>query len=89
MANTQGRGTTILTLGIIGIICCMPCGIAAWVMGSGDLKSIDAGMIPESERQLTHVGMILGMVSVALWAVGIVIQIIIFSLGGMGAMMGS
>ena len=82
MGNTQGRGTTILTLGIIGIVCCMPCGIAAWIMGSGDLKSIDAGQIPESERQLTQVGMILGMVSVGLWAVGIVIQILILVLGG-------
>jgi hypothetical protein len=50
------------------------------------LKSIDAGQIPESERQLTQVGMILGMVSVGLWAVGIVIQIVILALGGFSAM---
>ncbi len=88
MSTTQGRGTTILTLGIIGLVCCMPCGIAAWIMGNGDLEKIDAGMIPESERQLTQVGKILGIVSVALWAVGIVIQLIIFmvtgAVGGLG-----
>jgi hypothetical protein len=83
MGNTEGRGTTILTLGIIGIICCMPCGIAAWVMGSGDLKSIDAGQIAESERQLTQVGMILGMVSVALWGIGIIVQIALLAVAGL------
>jgi hypothetical protein len=66
----------------------MPCGIAAWVMGNGDLEKIDAGMIPESERQLTQVGKILGIVSVALWAVGIVIQLIIFMVTGAAAGLG-
>jgi len=28
------RGTLILVLGILGLVCCFICGIVAWVMGS-------------------------------------------------------
>ena len=66
MGNEQGRGQLILILGILGLVCCMPLGIVAWVMGAADMKLIKAGQIPESERSLTQAGMILGMVSVGL-----------------------
>jgi len=28
------RGTLVLVLGILGLVCCMPCGIVAWVLGN-------------------------------------------------------
>lgn len=39
------RGTMILVFGILGLIVCMPLGIVAWVMGSGDLKKMNAGLM--------------------------------------------
>ena len=43
------RGTLILVLGILGlVICCAPLGIVAWVMGTGDLKEMDAGTMDPS-----------------------------------------
>ncbi|MBM4088462.1 MAG: hypothetical protein FJ276_03395 [Planctomycetes bacterium] len=82
MGNGQGRGTLILVLGILGLVSgCLPCGIAAWIMGSGDMKKIAAGQIPESERGMTQTGMILGIVSVVLAIVGFVIGILFLCLG--------
>lgn len=42
------RGVLILVLGILGLVICQPVGIAAWLMGSNDLKEMDSGaMDPE------------------------------------------
>ena len=69
------RGTTILVLGIIGIACCMICGIIAWVMGNNDLKEMDAGIMDPEGRGITQAGKICGMVSVGLQIIGLLIWI--------------
>jgi len=61
------RGVLILVLGIVGIVVCMPVGIAAWVMGNGDLAAMARGEMDPEGRGLTQAGKICGMVSVALW----------------------
>ena len=74
-SGTSGRphrGGLILTFGIIGILCCMPFGIAAWVMGASDLAEIRAGRMDPAGESTTRVGMILGIVSVGfaiLWVI--------------------
>jgi hypothetical protein len=70
------RGTLILILAIFGIILCAPLGIAAWVMGSGDLKEIDAGTMDASGRSITQAGKICGMITTILFAIGIVIGLV-------------
>ena len=38
----KGRGTLILVLGILAILCtCIPLGVAAWLMGRADLRRMD------------------------------------------------
>jgi hypothetical protein len=66
----QSQATTILVLGILGIICCVPFGIAAWVMGNRELEAIDAGRRNPENRGSANAGKILGIVSVALWVIG-------------------
>jgi hypothetical protein len=66
------RGTLILILGILGLIICMPLGIAAWVMGSGDLKEMDAGTMDGSGRSITRAGKICGMVATILFVVAFI-----------------
>ncbi len=80
MGDEQGRGQLILILGIVGLVCCMPCGIAAWIMGAGDMKKIAAGQIPETERSFTQIGMILGIISVVLVAIAVVGWVLMFVL---------
>ncbi|MBU2445028.1 MAG: zinc ribbon domain-containing protein [Bacteroidetes bacterium] len=60
----SGRGTLILVLGILSY---WPgfgplTGIPAWFMGNKDLKKIERGLIPISEKMKTKVGMILGQI---------------------------
>jgi len=77
------RGVLILVLGIIGIVCCcFITGIIAWVMGNNDLREIDAGRMDPTGRGLTQAGKICGMVSVILWIVMLVIQLLMLLLGG-------
>ncbi|MGC1481153.1 MAG: hypothetical protein WA771_11655 [Chthoniobacterales bacterium] len=80
------RGTLILILGILGLIICMPVGIAAWVMGGNDLKEMAAGTMDPAGKDMTNVGRILGIVSVVLWVGGIVIALL---MGGVSSFFGS
>jgi heme/copper-type cytochrome/quinol oxidase subunit 2 len=71
------RGAVILVLGILGLIVCAPLGIAAWVMGSGDMKEMDAGTMDPSGRGNTEAGKICGMIGTILMIVSIIIVFIV------------
>lgn len=75
------RGVVILVLGILGIVCCIICGIIAWVMGNNDLREMDAGRMDPSGRGLTQAGKICGMISVILAIIGIVIWLLMMIIG--------
>jgi hypothetical protein len=66
------RGTAVLVLGILGIVCCVIPGIIAWVMGDSDLRGMKEGRMDPSGRGLTQAGRICGIVSVVLAVVGII-----------------
>lgn len=57
------RGTTILVLGILGLVMCPILGIAAWVMGRADMPKIDAGQMDPEGRGNTQAGMICGIIA--------------------------
>jgi hypothetical protein len=70
------RATLILVFGILGIICCFPLGIAAWVLGKRDLKEMDAGTMDPSGRGNTNAGRICGMIGTLLSGTIIVLVIV-------------
>jgi hypothetical protein len=77
------RGTLILVLGILSIPCCgLFTGIPAWVMATGDLKQMDAGMMDPAGRSNTNGGRICGIIGTCLSIVGIIVQLILLALGG-------
>ena len=76
------RGGVILALGILGLVCCFICGIIAWVMGNNDLREMAAGRMDRSGQGMTQAGKICGMISVILWLIVVVIQILALLLGG-------
>jgi hypothetical protein len=78
------RGTLILVLGILGLVVCGPCGIAAWIMGANDLKEMDAGAMDPVGRGQTQAGKICGMIACILMVVGLVFFMIAM-IGAMGA----
>lgn len=65
------RGALVLTLGILGLVVCVICGIIAWVLANADLRDMDAGRMDPAGRQLTQAGKICGIVSACLMAVGV------------------
>jgi len=75
------RGTVVLVLGILGLVCCVICGIIAWVMGKKDLTEMDAGSMDPTGRGLTQAGKICGMISVGLNILGLIIWLITMAIG--------
>ncbi len=49
----------------------MPLGIVAWVMGSTDLKAMDAGTMDPEGRSITQAGKIIGMIATILNIIGL------------------
>ena len=79
------RGTLILVLGILSVLICKPVGIAAWIMGSKDLKEIAAGTMDPEGKSLTQIGKILGIIAVVLLVIGIAFAILAIVGGGLAA----
>ena len=79
-----GRGALILVLGILALVMFGPfAGIPAWVMGAKDLRKINDGRISPSERTMTQVGMVLGIVGTVLGVLvlGIVVVTLLLVFG--------
>lgn len=68
-----GNGVLILVLGILSLVVCAPLGIVAWLMGRGDIKKIDAGLIAQDARGLTMAGMVCGIIGTILFALQLLI----------------
>lgn len=77
----QSQATTILVLGILGLICCAPLAVAAWIMGNKEMAAIDAGMRNPQNRGTANAGRIIGIIGTALLGVYIVLGIVWLFLG--------
>jgi hypothetical protein len=73
MALKQGRGSVILTLGIIGLICCFPLSFVAYFLGRKDMAEMDSGQMDPSTRTLTNVGRVLGIVGMIWFVISLLI----------------
>jgi len=82
------RGTLILVLGILGLVVCGPLGIVAWILGSGDLKEMDAGAMDPAGRGPTQAGRICGIIATVLMILGVIIGIAMVFLFGVAAAVG-
>lgn len=75
------RGTLILVLGILGLVVCGPLAIAAWIMGSSDLKEMDAGTMDPGGRGNTNAGKICGIIGTILLVLGLLAVVAFFVFG--------
>lgn len=73
------QSTTILVLGILGLVCCGPLGIVAWVMGNNEIQAIDAGRRDPANRGTANAGRIVGIVATVFLAISVVWLILFFS----------
>lgn len=72
------RGSTVLVYGILGLVVCQLLGIAAWRMGTDDLREMDLGQMDPSGRDLTNAGRICGMVATGILIFQLAILLIVF-----------
>lgn len=65
---TPHRGALVLIFGILGwVFSCPIFSVAAWVMGSSDLREMRNGRMDDSGMGLTQAGYILGLIYSLLW----------------------
>lgn len=66
------RGDTVLWLGVAGLVLgllgCIPLGIAPWIMGSQDLAAMRAGRMDPSGEGNTKTGYIMGIIGTIVFA---------------------
>lgn len=80
------RATTVLILGILSLVLCQPLGIAAWMMGSADLKKMKAGLMDRSGEGQTQAGYVLGIISMVIMAISLLMMCVMFALMGFAGM---
>ncbi|MGZ5435100.1 MAG: DUF4190 domain-containing protein [Pyrinomonadaceae bacterium] len=73
------RGSSVLVYGILGLVLCQLLGIAAWRMGTDDLREMDLGQMDPSGRDLTNAGRILGIVATIILIFQLAIMLIVFA----------
>ncbi|MFV1960859.1 MAG: DUF4190 domain-containing protein [Acidimicrobiia bacterium] len=73
----QSQATTILVLGILGVVLFQILAPFAWVMGNRELAAIDSGLRSPENRSTANTGRILGIVGTVLLGIGIVIVVLL------------
>ncbi len=85
-AQDHPQTTTVLILGICGLVLCQVLGPFAWVMGNRVVKEIDASGGQLGGRDLANVGRILGIVSTVIMVAAVVVFVGVFVIAGIAAM---
>ena len=73
------QATTILILGICGLVLCQILGPFAWSMGNKALREVDASQGQLGGRDMVNIGRILGIVATVLMGLGL-LAVILFVL---------
>lgn len=58
----ESQSTTVLVLGILGLVMCQVLAPFAWKMGNAELEAIDAGRRNPTNREHANIGRILGII---------------------------
>ncbi len=75
------QATTVLVLGILGVVLCQILGPVAWIMGNNELQAIDAGRRPPENRGTANAGRILGIIGSVLLILSVVFLIVVVAGG--------
>lgn len=77
------KGTTVLVLGILSLVCCGLLGPVAWAMGNGAIAEIDRSGTVWSNRGSVQAGRVCGIISTCL--LGLAVLFVLFSVMVAGA----
>ena len=73
----------MLGLGIVGLLCCGPLGIVAYLFGKNDIAEMDAGTMDPSGRGTTNVGKILGIVAMVFLVIQVLYLVVALATGNL------
>jgi uncharacterized membrane protein YjgN (DUF898 family) len=76
------QATTVLVLGILGLVVCGVIGPFAWTIGNRVVAEIDASGGRFGGRTEANVGRILGIVATALLVLGLAVVVLLVVVGG-------
>lgn len=85
-APDHPRATTVLVLGILGVVVCGLLAPFAWAMGRSTLREIDASHGGYGGRGAANAGYILGIIGTLLLAFGLLVLLFVVGVAGVGAM---
>lgn len=77
----RSQATTAFVMSILGILCCGPLSIVAWVMGNNELQGIQRGTRDPSNEGLGKAARIIGIIGTILFSIGIIVAVVFFSTG--------
>lgn len=77
----QSRATTVLVLGILGLVLCSVLAPIAWYMGNEEVRAIDAGRRDPTNRGTANAGRILGIIGTVLMGLGIILLVVLLGSG--------
>jgi hypothetical protein len=85
-AQEHPQATTVLILGILGLVLCQLISPFAWVMGNRVVGEIDASQGQLGGRGAANAGRICGMVGTILMVVGLVfgLVVVVIAIAGVG-----
>jgi uncharacterized membrane protein YjgN (DUF898 family) len=73
----QSQATTVLVLGILGIVICGILAPFAWSMANKELQAIDAGRRAPENRSTANAGRILGIIGTVLLGIGLILILLL------------
>ncbi len=73
----QSQATTILVMGILGLVLCQVLAPFAWVMGNRELAAIDSGLRSPENRSTANAGKILGIIGTVFLGLGVIVGILL------------
>ncbi len=76
------RATAVLVLGILSLVTCPLLGIAAWIMGNGDLREMSQGQMDPSGKDTTNAGRVCGIIGTVLFVISLIFMVLWFFLVG-------
>lgn len=84
--QTHPNGTTILVLGILGLVGCPILAPFAWHMGSKALREIDASGYVYENRGMVQAGRICGIVGTSIMGAIVALYALVFLIAGGAAL---
>jgi len=84
----SSKATMAVVFGVLGIVCCGLLAPVAWYLASDELKAIDAGRLPETNRGMAQVAKILGIIGSILLVIGLLWIIFFGGMTMLGALTG-